>query len=77
MFLVSRLIGRIRPPLLVLAGMILTASGTLAVTWYNLAISPMWIMLPGVFQGLSMGMVFVSLSTVAYQTLPSEATDQA
>jgi DHA2 family multidrug resistance protein len=36
-----------------------------------------WIIAPGIVQGLGMGMIFVPLSTLAYQTLPQDATDQA
>ena len=46
-------------------------------TWYNLDIDTAWIIVPGIVQGVGMGMIFVPLSTLAYQTLPKEASDQA
>ena len=46
-------------------------------TWYNLDVDTAWIISPGIVQGIGMGMIFVPLSTLAYQTLPKEASDQA
>ena len=46
-------------------------------TWYNLIIDPVWIIWPSILQGLGMGMIFVPLSTLAYETLPKAATDHA
>lgn len=77
MFLISRLGGRVHPALVVLAGTLLTASGVSVMTWYSLSVSPYWIVLPSILQGFGMGMIFVSLSAVAYRTLPPEATDHA
>ncbi len=74
---VAVLINRIEPRVLVLAGLTLSAAGSYAMTWYNLDIDLKWIILPGIVQGIGMGMIFVPLSTLAYQTLPPAATDQA
>jgi len=76
MFLVSRLISRVGAPRLVLAGLILAAGGTWLMTWYNLQLSIGWFIWPSLLQGLGMGMIFVPLSTVVYETLPRSATDQ-
>lgn len=76
MFAVSRLITRIGVPRLLIAGLSLAASGTYLMTWYNLNLSPAWVIWPGVLQGLGMGMIFVPLSTIAYQTLAAGDTDQ-
>ena len=62
---------------LVLVGLTLAAAGSYAMTWYNLDIDTAWIIVPGIVQGIGMGMIFVPLSTLAYQTLPKEASDQA
>src|SRR6185437_15243157 len=62
---------------LVLIGLCLAAAGSYATTWYNLDVDMFWIIAPGVVQGLGMGMIFVPLSTLAYQTLPQDASDQA
>lgn len=76
MFGVSRLINRLGAPRLVLVGLILAASGTWIMTRYNLDLSIGWFIWPSVLQGLGMGMIFVPLSTLVYETLPSSATDQ-
>jgi DHA2 family multidrug resistance protein len=77
MSLVATLITRVEPRWLVLTGLTLATAGSYAMTWYNLDIDTNWIILPGIVQGLGMGMIFVPLSTLAYQTLPREASDQA
>ena len=46
-------------------------------TWYTLDVGTFWIVAPGILQGLGMGMMFVPLSTLAYQTMPKERTDEA
>jgi DHA2 family multidrug resistance protein len=76
MFLVSRMIQRVGAPLLIFVGLVLAASGTYVMTWYTLSLYPGWIIWPSVLQGMGMGMVFVPLSTIAYNTLPADATDQ-
>lgn len=77
MFLVSRLITKHDPRGIILAGLVIAASATYLMSTYTLDISPAWIIWPGMFQGLGMGLIFVPLATTAYQTLPREATDQA
>ena len=77
MALVAGLINRIEPRWLVLIGLSLAAAGSYAMTWYNLNVDLYWIILPGIVQGIGMGMIFVPLSTLAYLTLPAEANDQA
>ena len=46
-------------------------------SWYNLGISPGWVVAPGFIQGLGMGAMFVPLSTMAYGSMPREQTDNA
>ncbi len=77
MSLVATLITRVQPRWLVLIGLTLAAAGSYAMTWYNLDIDVLWIVGPGIIQGIGMGMIFVPLSTLAYQTLPRDASDQA
>lgn len=76
MFMVSRLINRLGAPRLVFAGLVLAASGTWLMTRYTLDLSIGWFVWPSVLQGLGMGMIFVPLSTLVYETLPPSATDQ-
>jgi DHA2 family multidrug resistance protein len=77
MVVVSILIRRIEPRWLVLTGLLLASAGSYVMTWYTLDVSPSWIIAPGIVQGIGLGMVFVPLSTLAYQTLPEESTDRA
>jgi DHA2 family multidrug resistance protein len=77
MFVVGQLITRIDPRYLVLCGICLSALGTYIMTGYNLDISPGWIVWPALVQGLGLGMIFVPLSTLAYDTLPREAAAEA
>ena len=77
MVLVATLITRMEPRWLVLTGLSLAAAGSYAMTWYNLDIDTAWIIVPGIVQGVGMGMIFVPLSTLAYQTLPGDVSDQA
>jgi DHA2 family multidrug resistance protein len=77
MFLVSRLIGRVDARRIIFLGLFLSALGSYFMTWYNLIIDPAWIIWPSVLQGLGMGMIFVPLSTLAYETLPRAAIDHA
>jgi DHA2 family multidrug resistance protein len=77
MIVVATLIQRIDARWLVFVGLTLSAAGTYVTTLYNLNVDTFWIIAPGIVQGLGMGMIFVPLSTLAYQTLPSTASDQA
>lgn len=77
MVFVAATINRFEARWLVLIGLCLAAAGSYATTWYNLDVDMFWIIAPGVVQGVGMGMIFVPLSTLAYQTLPSDASDQA
>ncbi len=76
MFVVSRMIARVGAPRLVLVGLALAAAGTWPMTWYNLDLSIGWFIWPSILQGLGMGMIFVPLSALVYETLPRAATDQ-
>jgi DHA2 family multidrug resistance protein len=75
MAIVARLIRRVDQRWLIGSGMLLAALGTWVMSWYSLDISPGWIIWPGVVQGMGMGAMFVTLSTMAYGTLPSDQAD--
>ena len=75
MALVARLTNRVDHRWLVGVGMLVMASGTWIMSWYNLSISPGWIIWPGFLQGMGMGAVFVPLSTMAYATLKRSEAD--
>ncbi len=77
MIVVARLIRRFGAKPFIGIGMLLATLGTYLMTQYSLYISPAWVIWPSILQGLGMGMIFVPLSTLAYQTLPADATDHA
>ncbi len=77
MIVVATLIQRIDSRWLVFFGLTLSAAGTYVTTTYNLDVDRFWIIAPSIVQGIGMGMIFVPLSTLAYQTLPKTASDQA
>jgi MFS transporter, DHA2 family, multidrug resistance protein len=77
MIVVATLIQHIDSRWLVFFGLTLSAAGTYVTTTYNLDVDRFWIIAPSIVQGIGMGMIFVPLSTLAYQTLPKTASDQA
>jgi len=70
MMVVGRLVGRVDARLLVGVGMVASAIGSWAMTYYSLDVSTFWIIWPAFLQGLGLGLIFVPLSTIAYMTLP-------
>jgi DHA2 family multidrug resistance protein len=58
------------PKALILFGIILNAIGIHLCTLYNLDISPGWVVVPSLIQGLGIGFTMVPLSTIALSTLP-------
>lgn len=77
MLLVGRLLKHVDARLIILCGIILSASGCYVTTYYNLNISPFWVIGPIVLQGLGVGLIFVPLSTVAFSTLPPRYSAEA
>lgn len=77
MILVGRLVARHDPRKLIASGIVLAFLGVHFMTWYSLDIDPFWVVWPSLLQGFGMGMVFVPLSTVAFQTLPRETASEA
>ena len=69
MLVVGRLVGKIDARILVGTGMLLSATGSWAMTHYSLDIGTWQIIWPAFLQGLGLGLVFVPLSTIAYTTL--------
>ncbi|MEZ5773478.1 MAG: DHA2 family efflux MFS transporter permease subunit [Hyphomicrobiaceae bacterium] len=74
---VAVLINRIGPRWLVLAGLVMAGIGTYQMTGYSLQVDMVHLVLPSLVQGYGMGMVFVPLSTLAFQTVGEAATDRA
>lgn len=68
--LIGKLNNRIDPRLSIAVGIILTSLGMFIGTFYSQEIDLFWAILPLVFQGFGMGMIFVPLTVVAFSTLP-------
>jgi MFS transporter, DHA2 family, multidrug resistance protein len=77
MVLCGRLVGRVSVRLLVGAGFVATAYALYDMTSWTPDVSEWTVFNVGFIQGLSIGFVFVPLSTVAFSTLPLELRIQA
>lgn len=77
MFAISRFINKVDLRLIILAGFSFGALGTYMFTQLSLDAAEIDFILPSMVQGIGMGMIFVPLSTLAYETLPIVETAQA
>lgn len=77
MIMVSKLISKVDPRLLVVMGIVLVALGTFVSTEYSLDTSLFWFTWPLLVQGFGMGMIFVPLSVLAYSTLAPDLRVEA
>ncbi|WP_216642607.1 DHA2 family efflux MFS transporter permease subunit [Hydrogenovibrio sp. JE_KL2] len=77
MFAISRFINKVDLRLIILAGFLFASSGTYLFTTVSLDAAEIDFIIPSIVQGLGMGMIFVPLSTLAYETLPKAETSQA
>ncbi|RFC63026.1 DHA2 family efflux MFS transporter permease subunit [Fulvimarina endophytica] len=73
----SLLVGRFDPRLLVSTGILLTAGGSFMYADLNLDASFWNLAWPGVLSGLGLGLVFVPLSTVAFDRISNDKQDEA
>jgi DHA2 family multidrug resistance protein len=69
MIIVGRLVERIDSRLLIGTGIAISAAASHAMTFYSLDIDKFWIVWPIFLQGIGLGLIFVPLSTTAYETL--------
>lgn len=69
MFVVGQLIGRVNVRLILVAGLIASAIGLWMMTQFSLLMDTHLLVVSGVFQGISMGLIFVPLSTIAFSTI--------
>ncbi|MBV7298765.1 DHA2 family efflux MFS transporter permease subunit [Enterovibrio paralichthyis] len=74
----SRIIDRLDPRMLIVAGLILNGIGSFLMMRYSLDIDMFWVLMPSIVQGAGMGLVFAPLSQLAYATLaPNQAVGGA
>ena len=76
MFLVGRLIGRIDPRLLILAGLGFTALSLWQMTGFSLQMGMGLVLVSGMLQGFGLGCTFVPLNTIALSNLPHHIMTQ-
>jgi MFS transporter, DHA2 family, multidrug resistance protein len=77
MMTVAGLIKRVDPRILVLLGVIFTAIGTWMMSNFTLTSSFYYMSLAGAWQGLGMGLFFVPLSVITFNTLSPEGVPVA
>jgi DHA2 family multidrug resistance protein len=71
MLIVGQLITRFDPRVILAVGLAITAYSLWQMTQFSLQMDTWPVLISGVSQGLGMGLVFVTLSTVAFTTLPA------
>ncbi|MBP7243113.1 DHA2 family efflux MFS transporter permease subunit [Amaricoccus sp.] len=69
MIVVGRIVGKVDPRLLILAGLSLTVLSLWQMTRFSPLMDARPVVVSGVVQGLGLGLVFVPLSTIAFATL--------
>jgi DHA2 family multidrug resistance protein len=77
MLVCGRLVGKVSVRLLVSIGFLSTAYALYEMTFWTPDVAGWTVITVGFIQGLSIGFVFVPLSTVTFATLPSELRTQA
>jgi DHA2 family multidrug resistance protein len=77
MMVVGRIIGKYQPRSLVMVGMVLCLGGSWAMTRYSIDSSTWSLVWPIIIQGSGLGLIFVPLSTVAFDSLPREQSAEA
>lgn len=58
-------------------GILLSIAGMYVYTKFSIEISPFWVIMPTLLQGLGVSLMFTALSTIAFSTLPSEYSVEA
>ncbi|MDX1795737.1 MAG: DHA2 family efflux MFS transporter permease subunit, partial [Hydrogenovibrio sp.] len=77
MFMISRFINKVDLRKLIAVGFCFAASGTYLFTIESPQSAEINFILPSIVQGFGMGMIFIPLSTLAYETLDKAHTSQA
>ena len=77
MIIITRLITRVDPRILIAIGICFCIIGLWFCTFYSINVNTFWLVFPMIIQGLGLGMVFVPLATIAFSTLPGEYRTEA
>ena len=70
MFIAAKLTNKVDPRVVIFIGFLMTAASMWIMTRWSLNMDWHWIVYTGLFQGFSMGLVFIPLNGVAFSTLP-------
>jgi DHA2 family multidrug resistance protein len=76
MMIVGRLINRVDPRVLLVAGLLMTAQVLWEMTGFTPDVSEWTLIRTGVLQGMGLGFMFVPLSTITFATLPASLRTQ-
>jgi DHA2 family multidrug resistance protein len=76
MMVVGRLINRVDPRLLLVAGLLMTAGVLWEMTGFTPDVSEWTLIRTGILQGMGLGFMFVPLSTITFATLPGSLRTQ-
>ena len=69
MALVGRMVGRVEPRLLIVAGLLFTALSLWQMSQFDMNVTQSALAWTGLLQGIGMGFMFVPMSTIAFATL--------
>lgn len=77
MLIAGRLIGKVPPRPVILAGILLTATGLYMMTGFAPVMSAQPFIITAALQGFGLGLIFVPLNTIAFSTLPQQLRTEA
>ncbi len=77
MMVIGRYVGRFDPRGMMFVGALILAGGTFVYAVFPAEISPGWIAIPGILQGIGMSLFFIPSAMLAYETLPRHQMEGA
>ena len=77
MLVIGRVVGKFDPRGMMFLGAIILAGGTFVYSLFPATISPGWVAIPGILQGIGMSLFFIPSAMLAYETLPRHLMEGA
>ena len=77
MLLIGRYVGKFDPRGMMFVGALILAAGTFVYALFPAEVSPGWVAVPGILQGVGMSLFFIPSALLAYETLPRHLMDGA
>jgi DHA2 family multidrug resistance protein len=77
MLLIGRYVGKFDPRGMMFVGAVILAGGTFVYALFPAEVSPGWVAIPGILQGIGMSLFFIPSAMLAYDTLPRHLMDGA